>query len=172
MSTNITTQIQTLARIISIKRVSLLSNEIPTNKINIQSDIGVSEDFFCGLLHSTDKEVFEKMFRTQFRHSFVSYLKERNDNFAVSTWVYRRWIFAPFQLHVILFEGEDTIYVYAHHEYNWMRHPIKHLYLEYINSEYGKYLFENLITDEFDYTPQEELPDCAPDCNINKNIPI
>ena len=164
MCNNIITQFQKHVRAMSTRRVLLLSNEIPTNKINIQSDIGVSEEFFCGLLHSTHQEVFEEMFRTRFRHSFVSYLKERNDKFAVSTWVYRRWILAPLQLHVILFEGEDTIYVYAHHEYNSIRHPIKHLRLEYINSEYGKYLFEDFITDEFEYTPREELPDCAPDC--------
>lgn len=43
------------------------------------------------------------------------------------SWAYRsRWL-ADRQLHVILFaQQEDRTDVYAHNEFNWLRHPIKH----------------------------------------------
>lgn len=43
------------------------------------------------------------------------------------SWAYRRSRFADRQLHIVLFwDGPDTTEVYAHDEYNWLRHPVKH----------------------------------------------
>ena len=43
------------------------------------------------------------------------------------SWVYRSSPFADRQLHVILFaQSPDRIDVYAHNEFNWLRHPRKH----------------------------------------------
>lgn len=43
------------------------------------------------------------------------------------SWTYRRSLFADRQLHVILTaQAPEHITVYAHEEYNWLRHPIKH----------------------------------------------
>lgn len=43
------------------------------------------------------------------------------------SWVYRPSPLADRQLHVVLFaEGDDRTEVYAHDEYSWLRHPVKH----------------------------------------------
>lgn len=43
------------------------------------------------------------------------------------SWTYRRSLLADRQLHVILSaQAPEHIAVYAHEEYNWLRHPIKH----------------------------------------------
>lgn len=43
------------------------------------------------------------------------------------SWTYRPSVLAGQQLHVILFaQSPDRIDVYAHKEYNWLRHPLKH----------------------------------------------
>ncbi len=44
------------------------------------------------------------------------------------SWTYRRTLLADRQLHVILVaHSPEYIDVFAHEEYNWLRHPIKHL---------------------------------------------
>ena len=43
------------------------------------------------------------------------------------SWAYRSGWFADRQLHVVLFaQGSERTDVYAHDEFNWLRHPIKH----------------------------------------------
>lgn len=43
------------------------------------------------------------------------------------SWAYRSGWFADRQLHVVLFApSSEKTEVYAHDEYNWRRHPIKH----------------------------------------------
>lgn len=43
------------------------------------------------------------------------------------SWTYRRSWLADRQLHVILSaEAREHVAVYAHEEYNWLRHPVKH----------------------------------------------
>lgn len=43
------------------------------------------------------------------------------------SWTFRRAPFADRQLHVILSRRESECHdVYAHWEYNWLRHPLKH----------------------------------------------
>lgn len=44
------------------------------------------------------------------------------------SWAYRRTLLADRQIHVILIAHSPAyIDVFAHEEYNWLRHPIKHL---------------------------------------------
>ena len=44
------------------------------------------------------------------------------------SWTYRRGLLADRQLHVILVaHSPEYIDAFAHEEYNWVRHPIKHL---------------------------------------------
>ena len=44
------------------------------------------------------------------------------------SWTYRDGPLADRQLHVVLYAREaERIDAYAHDEYNWMRHPVKHL---------------------------------------------
>lgn len=43
------------------------------------------------------------------------------------SWTYRRSLLADRQLHVILVsQAPEHIAVFAHEEYNWLRHPVKH----------------------------------------------
>lgn len=43
------------------------------------------------------------------------------------SWTYRPSLLADRQLHVVLFtQSAKRIDIYAHDEYNWVRHPIKH----------------------------------------------
>jgi len=44
------------------------------------------------------------------------------------SWTYRRSLLADRQIHVILIaHSPEYVDVFAHEEYNWLRHPIKHL---------------------------------------------
>ena len=43
------------------------------------------------------------------------------------SWVYRSSPFADRQLHVVLFvQAPDRTDIYAHAEFSWLRHPVKH----------------------------------------------
>jgi hypothetical protein len=43
------------------------------------------------------------------------------------SWTYRRSLLADRQLHVVLSaQAREHVAVYAHEEYNWLRHPVKH----------------------------------------------
>ena len=54
------------------------------------------------------------------------------------SWTYRRSLLADRQLHVILIaRTPEKIDVFAHEEYNWLRHPISHLRQVGIEREAG-----------------------------------
>ena len=54
------------------------------------------------------------------------------------SWSYRRTVLADRQLHVILIaHSPKYIDVFAHEEYNWLRHPIKHLWQVGIDRKAG-----------------------------------
>lgn len=54
------------------------------------------------------------------------------------SWTYRTSLLADRQLHVILFERrDDRTDVYAHAEYSWLRHPLKHAEHEAIRRSHG-----------------------------------
>lgn len=54
------------------------------------------------------------------------------------SWTYRRSPLADRQLHVILIaHSPEYVDVFAHEEYNWLRHPIKHLRQVGIEREAG-----------------------------------
>ncbi|MDS0474063.1 hypothetical protein [Natrinema sp. 1APR25-10V2] len=54
------------------------------------------------------------------------------------SWTYRRTLLADRQIHVILIAHSSTyIDVFAHEEYNWLRHPIKHLWQVGIDRKAG-----------------------------------
>lgn len=57
---------------------------------------------------------------------------------ADGSWVHRDSLFADRQLHVVLFaQREDRVDLYAHYEYSWIRHPIKHALQEDIRHAEG-----------------------------------
>ncbi|OLZ39915.1 hypothetical protein A6E15_02475 [Natrinema saccharevitans] len=54
------------------------------------------------------------------------------------SWTYRRTLLADRQIHVILIAHSPTyIDVFAHEEYNWLRHPINHLWQVGIDRKAG-----------------------------------
>lgn len=54
------------------------------------------------------------------------------------SWAYRRSSLGDRQLHVILSaQAPEHVTVYAHEEYNWLRHPIKHAKQRGIDREKG-----------------------------------
>ena len=54
------------------------------------------------------------------------------------SWTYRSSRFADRQLHVVLFaQSPERVDVYAHSEYNWLRHPIGHVERRDIRREEG-----------------------------------
>lgn len=55
------------------------------------------------------------------------YHRAQFGNRSNGSWVLRQGLFSDRQLHVILIkQGEAQVDVYAHDEYSWLRHPIKH----------------------------------------------
>lgn len=55
------------------------------------------------------------------------------------SWTYRRSLLGDRQLHVILVDrSSDSLDVFAHEEYNWLRHPIRHLQNSGVNREAGR----------------------------------
>jgi len=58
----------------------------------------------------------------------IAALKVLDDGrFSAGSWVRRQSRLADWQLHVTLFQdGRDTVEVFAHREYSWLRHPYKH----------------------------------------------
>jgi len=85
-------------------------------------------------------EIVDKLAESQFSKNFVSALKYRDGKeIADSSWVYRSSLFSSYQTHVLLFDGDnkDTVDVYAHHEHNSLRSPIKHARIKYVNGKIG-----------------------------------
>ncbi|WP_327050909.1 hypothetical protein [Halomicrococcus gelatinilyticus] len=57
--------------------------------------------------------------------SMYHYTKEGNDT--DGSWAYRSSLLGDRQLHVVLFAtGSESTEVYAHDEFNWLRHPVEH----------------------------------------------
>ncbi|WP_225334346.1 hypothetical protein [Halomicrobium urmianum] len=55
------------------------------------------------------------------------------------SWVYRESPLADRQLHVVLFaQSVDRVDLYAHYEYNWLRHPVAHALQRDIRHEEGR----------------------------------
>ncbi|MFC6716780.1 hypothetical protein ACFQGT_16995 [Natrialbaceae archaeon GCM10025810] len=51
----------------------------------------------------------------------------RDGRLSAGSWVRRRSALATWQLHVTMFQdGGDTLELFAHREYSWLRHPYKH----------------------------------------------
>jgi hypothetical protein len=102
-------------------------------------------EYFVGVIPEDHDTVSERLAESAFGVSRITYPKtladEDIDYLASSIWVYRSWPLSHFQLHVPLFEvtddDEPVVYVFYHHEYNWLRHPARHLDAEYLNPEWG-----------------------------------
>lgn len=103
----------------------------------------VSNDQYVGTIPHTEKQVEETLsHRIGFTWNPVAALKREDGEWSEGSWVFRDaddmvfWdgkakykhdFLTDKQLHVTLFDGEDGIDVYAHFEYSWITHPVKHL---------------------------------------------
>ncbi|MFT4945147.1 MAG: hypothetical protein ACI9K3_001090 [Halovenus sp.] len=103
-------------------------------------------EYFVGVVPESHGTVRAALAESGLGRSYVTYPKMLEDETsdiqreAASIWVYRSWPLAHFQLHVPLFEApdEEAVYVFSHHEYNWLRHPVEHLDAEYLNPEFER----------------------------------
>lgn len=71
---------------------------------------------FAGTLHASRRDAERLLFRWGFVRSPFARLKTRDGTPEIGSWAYRDSPLARRQLHVMLFDGEDGIDVYAHEE--------------------------------------------------------
>lgn len=62
------------------------------------------------------------------------------------SWVYRPSVFADRQLHVVLYgKGSSWTDIYAHTEFSWIRHPLKHAKEEEIRRAEGAVTMRRML---------------------------
>lgn len=83
---------------------------------------------YVGTLHVPIDDFETKLREEGFEWDPVSmYHNTPEGSTADGSWAYRSSAFGHRQLHVVLFaQRPNLIDVYAHDEFNWRRHPIKH----------------------------------------------
>ena len=109
-------------------------------------------EYFVGVIPADHDTVVQQLADSEFGTSRITYPKTLADDIDYdesSIWVYRSWALSHFQLHVPLFEiecdGQPVVYVFYHHEYNWLRHPVNHLDAEYLNPDWERDVIVDLI---------------------------
>ena len=86
-----------------------------------------TEEEYVGTVHLSEDEFEDVLVAASFRRNLVSSLKVRVDgNISNGSWALRESPLADWQLHVIHHNVDDYVEVYAHWEYSWLTHPIKH----------------------------------------------
>lgn len=94
-----------------------------------------------------------------FRRNVVSSLKVRVDgNVSDGSWAWRESPLADWQLHVILHDIGDSVEAYAHWEYSWYTHPIKHYAATDCSPETGVRMTRELLRNY----ESEQFPDGIP----------
>lgn len=116
-----------------------------------------SPEYFVGIVPESHETVRERLADSRLGVSYASYPKHLPDEelecLEKSSWVYRSWSLSHFQLHVVLFEAvpaesdriDGPVYVFCHHEPNWLRHPVRHLRRGYLNPAWGRNLTVELL---------------------------
>lgn len=86
-----------------------------------------TEEEYVGTIAMVEDEFEELLAAAGFRRNLVSSLKVRVDgNISDGSWAWRASPLADWQLHVILHNVGESVEAYAHWEYSWYTHPIKH----------------------------------------------
>ncbi|WP_246998753.1 hypothetical protein [Halosolutus gelatinilyticus] len=85
-------------------------------------------DEYVGTAHYGLDEFRAQLQEMAFEPEPIASLKVHEDGrLSAGSWVRRKSPIATWQLHVALFEnGGDAVDVFAHREYSWLRHPLKH----------------------------------------------
>lgn len=115
----------------------------------------ISLDSYALTFEGSLIELEQELYRMGYKRNPFAWLKTvEKGNFSEGSWVKRESIFSPYQTHITLeyLPSLREVDIYAHHEYNVFRHPIKHLREEYISVEKGvnivKEDFEDVISDD------------------------
>ena len=78
----------------------------------------------------------------------IASLKRHGDGrLSAGSWARRPSLLATWQLHVTLFRDGGTVDVFAHREYSWLRHPVKHYTCEVWDTEGGVERMRSLLSD-------------------------
>lgn len=86
-----------------------------------------TEEEYVGTISLPQSEFEELLKEAGFRRNVVSSLKVRVDgNVSDGSWAWRESALADWQLHVIVHDVGNSVEAYAHWEYSWYTHPIKH----------------------------------------------
>ncbi|MCX2818378.1 hypothetical protein EGH25_03300 [Haladaptatus sp. F3-133] len=113
----------------------------------------VSQDQYVGTAGADLREVEDNLRSLGFSFEVISALKHRacpnRRDVEAGSWVLRDSRLSSHQLHVHLFSerNEDTADVYAHHEKNWVRHPVKHYRVEYCSCEKGVEMAREVLSE-------------------------
>jgi len=89
----------------------------------------LNEDSFVGTFHGTVSKFEESLVSMGFKRNPLAWIKFNQHGKTTASWARRKSPLAHKQLHVTLqstHNGSKTR-VYAHREYSWARHPIRHL---------------------------------------------
>ncbi|MDL5360880.1 hypothetical protein [Halalkalicoccus sp. NIPERK01] len=86
-----------------------------------------TEEEYVGTVDLPQRELEELLATAGFRRNVVSSLKVRVDgNVSDGSWAWRASPLADWQLHLILHDVGESVEAYAHWEYSWITHPVKH----------------------------------------------
>ena len=93
---------------------------------------------YVATLHCSETRVETLLADLGFSRNTVASLKIRTDgDVSDGSWVFRKSLLAPYQLHAILHEDEDGTQLYAHWEYSSIRHPYRHYTAREYSAEKG-----------------------------------
>ncbi|WP_436924556.1 hypothetical protein [Halosimplex amylolyticum] len=112
---------------------------------------------YAGTFENPIEDLESRLSEYGFRWNPVSmYHYTQLGNQTNGSWVYRESPLADRQLHAVLVRQEsDRIDVYAHEEFNWRRHPLKHLQDAGIDRDRGSKRMRRVL-DELDAEYVEE----------------
>jgi hypothetical protein len=113
----------------------------------------VDRDQYVGTADADLRDVEDALLSRGFSFEVISALKHRvcpdRRDVEAGSWVFRDSRLSSHQLHVHLFseQNEDAADIYAHHEKNWVRHPVKHYRVEYCDPDRGVEMAREVLSD-------------------------
>lgn len=118
---------------------------------------------YAATVHVTDEDVGQVMKEIGFTWNPVSALKVLKDTGAVEIGSWAYWPqglrTSPYQYHVHAFSNQDLpryVDLYVHHEFNWFRHPLRHLRVEHLEFP-AEWLLERLDEAQVPFFRREDI---------------
>ena len=112
----------------------------------------VDQNQYVGTADANLRDVEDALRSRGFTFEIISALKHRacpdRRDVEAGSWVLRESRLSSHQLHVHIFSerDEDVADLYAHHERNWVRHPVKHYRVEYCDTERGVEMARDMLS--------------------------